>query len=420
MGKQNFFHTLQQELQRIEDAKTAKRHEKIIEGFTDDPAPRALIEGKSYRIFNSNDYLGLRFHPKLKAAEMAASDAFGTGPGAVRFISGTLKVHRDLEKAVAKFHGKDDAIVISSAFATNLAVLFCLIRGQSADSVVSGDTLVISDELNHRSIIDGIRVAGLPKENKAIFKHMNASDLKRVLTEHKGKFSRVIVVTDGVFSMLGEYQDLKGLRAVIDAADKHFAEGIILVVDDAHGIGAFGKTGRGVEEVCGTSADVLVGTFGKAFGADGGYVTGDQIVIDYLRESAATYIYSNSISPGTAAAAKAAVKLLETKSGSKLLVKSRTNVALFKKLMKKAGFAFAADSSHPIQPVLMGSAAVSKAFREALFEVGILVTSINYPVVPKGRDEIRVQISASHTKADIEYFVKQAQKIGKDLGLVAK
>ncbi len=418
MGKQNFLNVLQQELKRIEDAKTSKRHEKIIEGFTNDPAPRAIIAGKEYRVFNSNDYLGLRFHQELKDAEIAASEKFGTGPGAVRFISGTLKVHRDLEREVAKFHGRDDAIVISSAFATNLAVLFCLIRGQSADSVVGGDTLVVSDELNHRSIIDGIRVAGLPKENKAIFKHMDSGDLKRVLTENKGKFKRVIVVTDGVFSMLGECQDLKQIRSVIDESDNEFSEGIILVVDDAHGIGAFGKTGRGAEEVSGAEADVLVGTFGKALGADGGYVVANQVIIDYLRESAATYIYSNSISPGTAAAAGAAVKLLQTKKGEALLNKSHDSVVLFKRLMKQAGFSFAADSEHPIQPVLMGDAAMSKSFREALFESGILVTSINYPVVPKGRDEIRVQISAAHTKEDIEYFVNQAEIIGKQLGLI--
>jgi glycine C-acetyltransferase len=418
MSKQNFFHTLQKELQRIEDAKTAKRHEKIIEGFTDDPAPRAMIGGKTYMIFNSNDYLGLRFNDELKSAEASASESFGTGPGAVRFISGTLKVHRDLEKTIAKFHGRDDAIVISSAFATNLAVLFCLIKGQAADSVVAGDTLVVSDELNHRSIIDGIRVAGLPKENKAIFKHMDASDLKRVLSENSGKFKRVVVVTDGVFSMLGEYQDLKKLRSVIDEADNNFEEGIILVVDDAHGIGAFGRSGKGAEEVSGGEADVLVGTFGKAFGADGGYVVASQLVIDYLRESAATYIYSNSISPGTAAAAKAAISLLESKEGDKLLEKSRDSVKFFKKLMNQEGFAFAADSDHPIQPVLMGDAGISKAFREALFEAGILVTSINYPVVQKGRDEIRVQISASHTRSDIEHFVKQASRIGRDLGLL--
>lgn len=405
MGKQQFIELLHQELVRIQNAKTEKRFEKVIEGFTRGPSPQALIAGKPYRIFNSNDYLGLRFHPQLKAAEHAASEEFGTGPGAVRFISGTLKVHRDLERAIASFHERDDAMVFSSAFATNLAVLFCLIKGQAADSVVSGHTMVISDALNHRSIIDGIRVANLPKEQRFVFNHLDLDDLDRILSEQRGKFQRVIIVTDGIFSMLGEAQDLKKMRQVIDSHDSHFAEGILLVVDDAHGIGAMGKKGRGVEEVFHSKADVLIGTLGKAFGADGGYVTANQTIIDYLRESAATYIYSNSVSPGTAGAALASIQLLQSSAGEKLLDQLEHNREYFQKEMQKAGCVFAAHSMHPIQPILLGDATKTGKFKEVLFEKGILVTNINYPVVPKGRDEIRVQISAAHTKEDLNTFV---------------
>jgi glycine C-acetyltransferase len=411
MGKSHFIETLHKELHRIGQAKTAKRFEKVIEGFTKEPSPKALIDGKPYRVFNSNDYLGLRFHPQLKTAEHTASEEFGTGPGAVRFISGTLKVHRDLEKEIARFHGRDDAIVFSSAFATNLAVLFCLIKGQAADSVVAGHTIVISDALNHRSIIDGIRVANLPKEQRALFNHLDLADLDRVLKEKRGAFQRAVVVTDGIFSMLGEAQDLKKMRQVIDAHDAHFPEGVWLVVDDAHGVGAFGETGRGVEEAFHSKADVLIGTLGKAFGADGGYVTADQTVIDYLRESAATYIYSNSISPGTAGAALAALKLVQTSAGEKLLSHLVHNREYFQKEMQKAGCTFAAHSTHPIQPILLGDAQKTSAFKEGLFAGGILVTNINYPVVPKGRDEIRVQISASHTKEDLDAFVAQWQSL---------
>lgn len=405
MGKQQFIETLQKELARINQAKTAKRFEKVIEGFTKGPSPQALIHNKPYRVFNSNDYLGLRFHPQLKAAEHAASEEFGTGPGAVRFISGTLKVHRDLEKEIAAFHGRDDAIVFSSAFATNLAVLFCLIKGQAADSLVSGHTLVISDALNHRSIIDGIRVANLPKEQRSIFNHLDINDLDRILTLHKNAFTRVIIVTDGIFSMLGVAQDLKKMRQVIDSHQSHFPEGIWLVVDDAHGIGAYGKTGRGVEEVYQTRADLLVGTLGKAFGADGGYVTADQTLIDYLRESAATYIYSNSISPGTAGAALASLKLVQSPSGHQLLANLAHNRQHFQSEMIRIGATFAAPSTHPIQPLLLGDPAKTTHFKEHLYNHGILVTSINYPVVPKGRDEIRVQISASHTPEDLSAFI---------------
>lgn len=411
MGKKHFLETLGKELARIGQAKTAKRFEKVIEGFTKEASPKAIINGKPYRVFNSNDYLGLRFHPQLKTAEHVASQEYGTGPGAVRFISGTLKVHRDLEKAIAAFHGRDDAIVFSSAFATNLAVLFCLIKGQAADSVVSGNTMVISDALNHRSIIDGIRVANLGKEQRFVFNHLDLNDLDRILTEKRGTFQRAIIVTDGIFSMLGVAQDIKKMRQVIDAHDAHFPEGIWLVVDDAHGIGAFGKTGRGVEEAYHAKADVLVGTLGKAFGADGGYVTADQTVIDYLRESAATYIYSNSISPGTAGAALASVELVQSSAGEKLLSQLVHNREYFQKEMQKAGCVFAAASVHPIQPVLLGDATKTAIFKEGLFDNGILVTNINYPVVPKGRDEIRVQISAAHTKEDLDTFVDHWKRI---------
>src|SRR3972149_1816480 len=295
MSKQHFYQQLKAEIARIDDAHITKRQETIIEGFEFKPSPRALIAGKPFLVFNSNDYLGLRHHPTLVKADHQATDQYGTGPGAVRFISGALKVHRDLEKAIAKFHGRDEAMIFSSAFATNMAVLFSLLKGQSKDSLVDNNVIVISDELNHRSIIDGIRIANLTKEQKAIFKHMNADHLREVLQANVGKFKRALVVTDGVFSMLGEYQDLSKLQAVIAEFDEQYEQGVISVVDDAHGVGAFGNTGRGTEEVSGAQADVLVGTMGKSFGADGGYVSGPPVAVDSRRESAATYIYSNNI-----------------------------------------------------------------------------------------------------------------------------
>lgn len=411
--------TLEKELARIDSVGTTKRFEKIIEGFSNDPAPRALIAGRPYRVFNSNDYLGLRHATGSKDAEHEASRKYGTGPGAVRFISGSHKIHKDLEAAIAEFHGRQDAMIFSSAFATNLAVPFCLIKGQAQDSVVDGNTLVVSDELNHRSIIDGIRIAGLAKDQKAIFKHMDVSDLENILKTNQGKFTRVVVVTDGVFSMLGEYQDLGKMRQMIDQYQDDYKEGVILIVDDAHGVGAFGKTGRGVEEVSGGKADLLIGTFGKAFGADGGYVVGSKIMIDYLRESCATYIYSNSISPGTAGAALANVTLMQSSQGRLLLEKLEGNILHFKSLMQKAGFKFASQSSHPIQPILIADTVKTKQFKDAMFEAGILVTNINYPVVPKGKDEIRVQISATQTKEDIDSFVSNAKQVGKDIGLIS-
>ncbi|MCL4208605.1 aminotransferase class I/II-fold pyridoxal phosphate-dependent enzyme [Patescibacteria group bacterium] len=419
MPKQNFYQTLKAEVARIDEAQVAKRQENVIEGFTNDPSPKAIIAGKEYQIFNSNDYLGLRHHVTLKKAEHEGSEQYGAGPGAVRFISGSLKVHRDLEKALAKFHGREDAMVFSSAFAANLAVLFSLIKGQSKDSLLNNNTLVLSDELNHRSIIDGIRLAGLESEQKQIFPHLKPSEAAQVLESNKDKFDRVVIVTDGVFSMLGEFQDLKELRRVVDQYDSVYKEGVLLVVDDAHGVAGSGATGRGTEEVSGGKADVLIGTLGKGFGADGGYVVADQVVIDYLRESAATYIYSNSISGATAAAALASVNLVDSAEGQALLASAKENIAYFKEEMTKAGFAFAADSNHAIQPLLIGDATKTKALTKGLFDEGVLVTNINYPVVPKGRDEIRVQISATHTREDLVEFIGKITEVAKKVGVLA-
>jgi len=410
MSRKNFFSVLSKEIERIDKAKTSKRFEKIIDGFTKEKSPKAIINKKKYQVFNSNDYLGLRHHPLLKKAEQKASKIYGTGPGAVRFISGSLKIHRDIEKALAKFHKKDDAMVFSSSFATNLAVLYCLISGQNKDSLVDANVIVISDALNHRSIIDGIRIANLPKEQRTIFRHMDTGHLSQILEANKNKYKRALVVTDGVFSMLGEYQKLKEIRNIIDRYDGQYENGVLLVVDDAHGVGIAGKTGRGIEEIEGVKADVLIGTFGKAFGADGGYVVASQTIIDYLRESAATYIYSNSIPPGTAGAVLKSIEILDRTVGKKLLKNSKENVAYFKKQMKKVGYQFATDSSHPIQPVLIGDPIKTSDLVGKLFKKNIIVTNISFPVVPKGRDEIRVQISAVHTKKDIDQLVKAFEK----------
>jgi len=404
MSKQHFYSILDSEVARIDGVATTKRNEKLIQSFSSPTV--AQIEGIDITIFNSNDYLGLRHNNEVKVAEHKASQSYGAGPGAVRFISGSMQIHRDLEKTIASFHGRDDAMVFSSAFAANLATLFCLISGQSKDSTVKDRVLVVSDALNHRSIIDGIRLAQLPKEQRVVFEHMNMESLRSVLEAAKGNHDRVLVVTDGVFSMLGEYQRLDEMRALVDEYDSQFANGVLLVVDDCHGVASCGKTGRGVEELKHVQADVLVGTFGKGFGSDGGYVVSNQHVIDYLRESSATYIYSNSISPGTAGAAKQAVEIVNSGIGAALMAKLEENTLYFKDKMIKAGFDFAADSVHPIQPVLIADPIKTKKLVDFLFSKHILVTNISYPVVAKGRDEIRIQLSAAHTKEQIDSLVE--------------
>jgi glycine C-acetyltransferase len=404
MNKNNYYAVLSDEVSRLDSLGITKRREKIISGFTPGVHPKVIIGGEKYLVFNSNDYLGLRFHPALLEAEHQASQKYGVGPGAVRFISGTLQIHRDLEKALADFHKKEDAVIFSSAFAANLAVISSLLKGQSKDSLLDADTLVLSDELNHRSIVDGIRVANLPPENRKIYKHLDSEDLDRVLAESAGKFTRCLVITDGVFSMLGELAPLKKIRQVIDQHDRDFRQGILLYVDDCHGIGVLGEKGRGVEETSGVQSDVLVGTLGKSFGADGGYVVGDRVVMDYLRESAATYIYSNPIPSGTAGAALAALKILASAEGQKIISQVKDNIGVFKDLMSKTSAQFAADSHHPIQPLLIGDPVKSQKLQAHLFSSGILTSGISYPIVPKGRDEIRIQLSALHTAKDLAQF----------------
>ncbi len=408
MAKQQFFDLLTSEVSRIDAAATAKRNERVIQSFVSPTVAR--INSQDVTIFNSNDYLGLRHHKAVKEAEHAATQIFGAGPGAVRFISGSMQIHKDLEREIASFHGRDDAMIFSSAFAANLAVLFCLVSGQSKDSKVMGNVLVVSDALNHRSIIDGIRLSNLPKDNRVVFEHMNMKSLEEVLQKAVGKYDRVLVVTDGVFSMLGEYQHLDVMRSLIDSYDNRFPQGIILMMDDCHGVASCSNDGRGIEGLKKVHADVLVGTFGKGFGSDGGYVVANQQIINYLRESSAPYIYSNSISPGTAGAALKSVQIVGSDEGKKLLAASQENTQYFKELMQTAGFTFAANSLHPIQPVLIGDPIKTKALVDHLFKNGILVTNISYPVVAKGRDEIRIQISSTHSKKEIETLVERMKE----------
>jgi len=410
MSRTKFYQQLEQELNRLDTSGSAKRREMVIESFDLTAAPRAIIDHQPYTIFNSNDYLGLRFHPVVKQAEQAASDRWGTGPGAVRFISGTLQIYRELEQAIAQFHGREDAMIFSSAFAANLAVISALVRGRDVNSLIDKNVLVISDQLNHRSIIDGIRMADTLPATKTVFKHLDLDDLSQILREGSSNFQRAIVVTDGVFSMLGEYQDLARLRQLVDQYDAQYAGGVLLIVDDCHGIGALGPTGRGCEEECHAHSDLLVGTLGKAMGSGGGYVTGDKILMDYLRETSSPYIYSSPISPGTAGAALAAICLLDSPVGQDLIQKLRENVKTFRELAAAAGLRLATNSAHPIQPLLIGDTLTATQMTQSLLSAGWLVTAVNYPVVPPGRDEIRIQLSARHTADDLRMLVRDCAK----------
>lgn len=356
--------------------------------------PRFLIEGEGDKPFlrmNSNSYLGMTFRSEVIEAEERAAADFGAGPGAVRFISGTWSPHAALERRLAAFHGRPAAMLFSSAYAAVMGTI---------PSLVTDKTAVISDELNHNCIINAIALAR-PAE-KYIYKHLDLGELERALEAAAKKCSRAIVVTDGIFSMRGDHAPLNQIMTLVGSYDSNFAENAIVIVDDSHGAGVFGATGRGTEEFTGSApADLLVATLGKAFGVNGGYVVGDEIIIRYLRETSPFYIYSNPITPSEAAAAHTAVDLLDSPVGMALLVHLRAITARFRAGIVKLGLE-TLPGEHPIVPLMLRDTARTTALVAHLRNHGVLVTGLNYPVVPRGDEEIRFQINADHTPADID------------------
>jgi glycine C-acetyltransferase len=363
-------------------------------GPADGRGPRFLIEGHGERPFlrmNSNSYLGLSFSTRVIEAEEEAVRRYGVGPGAVRFISGTWAPHVKLEARLAAFHGREGAMLFSSAYATVMGVLAPLITDKTA---------VISDELNHNSIINAISLSR-PAE-KRIYKHLDLDELERHLGALSRTCARAIVVTDGVFSMRGDHAPLDKIMRIAAEFDPLFAENVIVVADDSHGVGGFGTSGRGTEEVVGgAKVDILIGTLGKAFGVNGGYVTASQAIIGYLRETSPFYIYSNPITPSEAEAARAAIDRVDSEEGVALLGHLRAMTQRFRDGLRYLGLETVAGE-HPVVPLLVRDTALTQRLVAHLRDSGILATGLAYPVVPKGEEEIRFQISADHSTADID------------------
>lgn len=375
---------------------TAKGAEMVITGVKRAEGqfgPRYFIEGygdKEFIKMNANSYLGMSLRPDVIEAEEKAAQEFGAGPGAVRFISGTYKPHIKLEKKLAKFHGRDAGMIFSSAYVTSMGVLVPLINKE---------TMVISDELNHNCIINAIRLSR--PAGKDIYKHNNMDDLKRALEEAKGKARRCIVVTDGIFSMRGDHAPLKEFAEICKQYENDFEEGVIAVIDDSHGVGAFGATGRGTEEYTGAKVDIIIGTLGKAFGINGGYVVSSNEVIAYLRETAPMYIYSNPITVSEASAAMKAIDILDSQEGKQILEHLRKMTKKFENGLKELGFE-TIEGEHPVVPLMVRDTQKTADLVKYLTENGVLGTGLNFPVVPKGDEEIRFQVSADHTEADID------------------
>ncbi|WP_041078146.1 aminotransferase class I/II-fold pyridoxal phosphate-dependent enzyme [Thermotoga caldifontis] len=399
---------LNAELEQLRSEGRAKGKEFIIVDVkkpANGKGPRYLIKGfgdKEFIRMNSNSYLGMSLREDIIKVEEETARRFGVGPGAVRFISGTFQPHRDLEKALARFHGREEAMIYSAAYVTVIGVIA---------SLVTPETIVISDELNHNCIINAIRLAR-PKE-RFIYKHLDMKDLEEKIVQSINKAERLIIVTDGVFSMRGDYAPLDVIQRLAEKYDHHFPQNIITVVDDSHGVGAFGPTGRGTEEVTNGRADLLVGTLGKAFGVNGGYVVSSETIITYLREKAITYIYSNPITPAEAACALKVLQILDSQEGRERLSYLRGLARRFREGLIRLGYE-TIESEHPIVPLLVRDTKKTADLVNYLIEHGVLATGLNYPVVPKGDETIRFQINADHTPADIDYVLSVLEKYRKE------
>ncbi len=387
---------LARDLESLEKEGTRKGAESVIvrvlptEG---DRGPRVLLEGEGDRPFlrmNSNGYLGMALHPDVIAAEQEAVHEFGTGPQAVRFISGTFAPLVELEARLADFHGREATTIYSSAYAAVMGTLPALINDA---------TLVISDELNHNCIVNAIRL-GQPAK-KRVFPHLDMDALEAALEQGVGRYQRAIIVTDGIFSMRGDHAPLDRIVAIARDYDDRFEENVCVVVDDSHGIGALGETGRGTEEATATRADLLIATLGKALGVNGGYVVGSRTLIDFLREKSPYYVYSNPITPAEAAAASRALELLDSKEGRNRLEQLRLLTRRLRAGLEKLGFE-SIPGEHPVVPLLVRDTARTTELVQHLRAHAVLATGLAYPVVPKGEDEIRFQVSADHTPTDID------------------
>jgi glycine C-acetyltransferase len=365
---------------------------------------RAVImlgDGREVINFCANNYLGLANHEALIAAAKAGADRFGFGMASVRFICGTQNVHKELEARISSFLGLEDTILYSSCFDAN---------GGLFEALLAAEDAVISDELNHASIIDGVRLC---RAKRYRYKNNDMKDLEQQLRAAETDGARFkLIATDGVFSMDGIIADLKG---ICDLADRYHA---LVMVDDSHAVGFMGKHGRGTPEFCGVEdrIDILTGTLGKALGgASGGYTSGRKEIISWLRQRSRPYLFSNTLAPMIAAASLKVLDMLE--KSDDLRLKLMENSRFFRNEMTHLGFNLA-PGHHPIIPVMLGDARLAKRVSEQMMQEGIYVIGFSYPVVPEGKARIRTQMSAAHDKVHLEKAVSAFGRVGKALGIL--
>jgi glycine C-acetyltransferase len=396
MDRRSYLRHLHQQTEALHEQGLFKR-ERIIEG------PQGSVirvqGGRTVLNFCANNYLGLANHPRVVKAARAALERHGYGMASVRFICGTQDVHKELEARISRFLGTEDTILYSSCFDAN---------GGLFETLLDENDAVVSDALNHASIIDGVR---LSKAQRLRYANNDMADLAAKLAEAKGARVRLIA-TDGVFSMDGI---LANLKAICDLADQHDA---LVMVDDSHAVGFTGENGRGTHEACGVMGrvDILTGTLGKALGgASGGYVSGRREIVGWLRQRSRPYLFSNTLAPSIAAASIEVLDMLQ--ESGELRQKLRDNAAHFRAGMTKLGFKLV-PGSHPIIPVMLGDAKLATAMADRLLEEGIYVIGFSFPVVPRGQARIRTQMSAAHEREHIDAAIAAFAKVGRELGVV--
>ncbi|MEX3949446.1 glycine C-acetyltransferase [Paraburkholderia sp. EG287B] len=377
------------------------KNERVI--ATPQSADIRLADGSEVLNFCANNYLGLANDARLIAAAKDGLERDGFGMASVRFICGTQTVHKQLEGALATFLQTEDCILYSSCFDAN---------GGLFETLLGEEDAIISDELNHASIIDGVR---LSKARRYRYRNNDLADLEARLKEADEAGARYkLIATDGVFSMDGIIADLKG---ICDLADRYDA---LVMVDDSHAVGFIGEHGRGTPEHCGVlqRVDIITGTLGKALGgASGGYIAAKQEVVDLLRQRSRPYLFSNTLTPSIAAATLAVLELIASDEGARLRRRVRENGAQFRREMSALGFTLV-PGEHPIIPVMLGDAQVASKMADALLHEGVYVIGFSYPVVPKGRARIRTQMSAAHTSAQIGRAVEAFARVGRQLGVI--
>jgi glycine C-acetyltransferase len=382
------------------EAKGLRSRLRLLDG---EQLPVAIFDGKEVINLSSNNYLGLATHKALRRAAIEAIRKWGVGAGAVRPIAGTMRLHVELEEQIARFKGTEACVVFQSGFTANAGTVAALL---------GKDDLIISDELNHASIIDGCR---LSKAAIQVYRHGDVEDCERICRETSGRAGRKLLITDGVFSMEGDLASLPELCAL---AEKY---NCIMMVDDAHASGVFGRGGRGTVDHfnCHGRVDIEVGTLSKAIGAMGGYVCGSGELIDFLRQRARPFLFSTGHPPSIVATCQAAFTLLDSSAGEKLIRKLWSNTKLFQRRLRKLGFATRKTQS-PITPIHVGDAAKAQEFSRRLYEAGVFISAVGYPTVPEGQARLRAIVTATHKRADLARATEILADVGRGLGILAK